>query len=121
MDVNSNNLEHEINQEVERLAKLLSEKEEILSFQKAEKSIEANTWIQETIGKIKQKQKEIVNFEYYEKPQAYKQSLDELNRLNNAIDDNISVQKYRTALAEANEIVQLVFRQIQDGVDKITD
>ena len=114
-------IEMKIDHELEQLIDLLTKKDEIIAFKTAEENITHNKWIQEKIEKIKEKQKDLVNFEYYEKPQAYRETLNEVEALNNEIDRNISVQKYRTSLAEANEIVQHLFKQIQSEIDSINN
>ncbi|MGP6140047.1 YlbF family regulator [Jeotgalibaca sp. A127] len=121
MNVNEYHIESDINKELDKLIALLLQKEEIIAFQKAENKVEESKWVQDTIEQIKNKQRDLVNFEYYEKPEAYKKTLDELNALNKAIDENITVQQYRASLVEANEVVQFLFKQIQTEVDSITD
>ena len=59
-------IETKIDQELEQLIDLLTEKDEIITFKTAEENITHNKWIQEKIAKIKEKQKDLVNFEYYE-------------------------------------------------------
>jgi cell fate (sporulation/competence/biofilm development) regulator YmcA (YheA/YmcA/DUF963 family) len=121
MENQQHTIEEKIDQELEHLIDLLTQKDEIVAFKTAEENISDNKWIQEKIELIKEKQKNLVNFEYYEKPQAYKKTLNEVEVLNNEINMNISVQKYRTSLAEANEIVQHLFKRIQNEIDLINN
>ncbi|UJF14867.1 hypothetical protein LZ578_07540 [Jeotgalibaca sp. MA1X17-3] len=72
--------------------------------------------IHNVIEQIKEKQKELVHFEYFEKPMAYQKTLKQLTTLNELLDENISVQAYKESLWEANELVQMLFEQIQDAV-----
>lgn len=121
MVVQKHTIETEVDNEVDTLIHLLIHKNEIVAFKSAEENIAHNKWVQEQIELIKEKQKDLVNFEYYEKPQAYKKTLKDIEALNQAIDTNISVQKYRTSLAEANEIVQFLFKKIQNEIDSINN
>lgn len=106
-----------VEKELEHLITLLTNKEEIITYQQAEQNVEGSQWIQDTIEKIKNKQRDLVNFEYYEKPEAYRKTLLELEELNKKIDENITVQHYRTSLFEANEVVQFVFERLQEQID----
>ena len=121
MEVPKHTIAAEVDKELEELIQLLTQKDEIVVFKAAEENIAHNKWIQEKVELIKEKQKDLVNFEYYEKPQAYKKTLADVEELNQAIDTNISVQKYRTSLAEANEIVQFLFKRIQNEIDTINN
>lgn len=109
-------IEEEIDLELDTLIILLQKREEIARYREIEEKIEKNQMINKMIEQIKEKQKELVNFEYYEKPIAYQKSLKDLNELNQLLDENISVQAYKESLWEANEIVQMLFMQIQDAV-----
>lgn len=111
-------IEPEIDIVVEELVESLKKKEEIIRYQAAAKRVESNLWLTEMVEKIKAKQQELVNFEYYEKPEAYKVTLQELNELNNELEENITVKQYRDALYEANEIVQRLFSQLQAAVEE---
>lgn len=115
---NKTEIEESLVGPVNDLIKLLQEKEEIKQYQKAEAYVERNPWIQEMITLIKAKQQELVNFEYYEKPVAYKKTLEELNELNKEIEENISVINYKDTLYEADQIVQMIFSQLQEAVDE---
>lgn len=120
MEWNGMEIEAAVQEELATLITLLKAKEEIVCYQKAERSVEENVWIQEMVDKIKQKQKELVNFEYYEKPQAYQKVKQELDHLNNELENSLSVHAYRDALWEANEIVQLLFQRLQAAVEEET-
>lgn len=111
-------IEETIDYELEVLIDLLQKKEEIARYRKIEEQIEKNETLHILISQIKEKQKELVHFEYYEKPNAYQNTLKELNKFNQLLDENISIQAYKDSLWQANEIVQMLFEQIQDAVVK---
>ncbi len=115
---NKADIEESIVGSVDDLIELLQAKEEIKRYQAAETYVENNTWIQDMIEKIKAKQQELVNFEYYEKPAAYQKTLEELDVLNKEIEANISVINYKDTLYEADQIVQMIFSQLQEAVDE---
>lgn len=112
-------IERAIEESVDDLIDSLLKKEEIIRYQKVEKQVEKNEWLKELIESIKQKQRDLVNLEYYEKPLAYQKTLKELEELNRQLAGNITVQLYKETLWEANEIVQLLFSRIQDAVSDL--
>lgn len=120
MEWNNLEIEDAVQEELGALLGLLQFKEEIIRYQAAEQAIEKNEWVQAMIEKIKQRQKELVNFEYYEKPQAHQLVKAELEQLNAELESSLSVQTYRDTLWEANEIVQLLFQRLQTAVDEAT-
>lgn len=113
-------IEKSVDQEVEKLIAILHQREEIVGYREVEKQLEKNEEIHAYIELIKEKQKEIVNLQYYEKPRAYQKALKELNGLRKQLDENISVQAYKESLWEANEIVQILFKKMQDAVGEIS-
>lgn len=119
MEIQPPTIEPAIDQALTELITLLVQKEEIKQYQKAEKHVESNRWLQEAIEAIKLKQQELVNFEYYEKPEAYRATLEELAEMNRQLDENITVQYYKDTLVEADEVVQHLFSSIQGAVDQI--
>lgn len=120
MEWEQEDMEDKVREELNVLVQQLKTKEEILRYKVAERAVEENDWIQETVEKIKHKQKELVNFQYYDKPQAFQEVKRELDQLNAELEGNISVEAYRNALWEANEIVQLLFQRLQTAVDEET-
>lgn len=121
MEPTTDYIEPRIAKELDQLITMLTNKEEIIRYKELEKHVHENEWINNTIEKIKMKQKELVQFEHYDKPQAHEKALDELAALNQQLDENITVKAYRASLEEANEIVQFIFEKIQDGIDMINN
>lgn len=121
MNENRPKIEKSVDRELDKLIGLLQDKEEIIRYQEMEKNVSENQWLNEIVEKIKEKQKNLVNFEYYEKPEAYQATLEELEELNRELDENITVNAYQDSLWEANEIVQLLFAQIQESVNQFEE
>lgn len=114
-------IEPRIAKELDQLITMLANKEEIVRYKELEKYVHENKWINHTIEQIKKKQKELVQFEHYDKPEAHKKALEELAALNQLLDENITVKAYRASLEEANDIVQFIFKKMQDEIDMIND
>lgn len=121
MNENRPKIEESVDRELDKLIELLQDKEEIIRYQEMEKNVSENQWLNQIVEQIKEKQKKLVNFEYYEKPEAYQATLKELEELNRELDENITVNAYQDSLWEANEIVQLLFAQIQESVNQFEE
>ncbi len=114
-------IEKQVDEELDKLIALLQKKEEIIRYQQMEKEVQENDWLDELVETIKDKQRDLVNFEHYEKPEAYQATLKELDRLNKELDENITVKAYKDSLWEANEVVQLLFSKIEAAANSSTD
>lgn len=114
-------IEKQVDEELDKLIALLQKKEEIIRYQQMEKEVQENDWLDKLVETIKDKQRDLVNFEYYEKPEAYQATLKELDRLNKELDENITVKAYKDSLWEANEVVQLLFSKIEAAANSSTD
>jgi len=115
---NENNIEEpNINEELDKMIGLLKEHEAIRRFQKMEKVVSQNSTLATLVEDIKAKQKEAAALEYYEKPMAAKQITEELTQLNKQLQENITVQQYRDALWDANEILENIVGIVQNEVD----
>lgn len=114
-------IEKQVDEELDKMIALLQKKEEIIRYQQMEKEVQENDWLDELVETIKDKQRDLVNFEYYEKPEAYQATLKELDRLNKELDENITVKAYKDSLWEANEVVQLLFSKIEAAANSSTD
>lgn len=121
MEPTIDQIEPRIAKELDQLITMLANKEEIVRYKELEKYVHENEWINHTIEQIKMKKKELVQFEHYDKPEAHKKALEELAALNQLLDENITVKAYRASLEEANDIVQFIFKKMQDEIDMIND
>ena len=77
-------IEKQVDEELDKLIALLQKKEEIIRYQQMEKEVQENDWLDELVETIKDKQRDLVNFEYYEKPEAYQATLKELDQIGRA-------------------------------------
>ena len=108
-----------VNEELDKMIELLKGHEAILRYQKMEKVVAQNSTLDKLVEDIKKKQKEAAAFEYYDKPLAAKKIADELAALNRQLKENITVQQYRDALWDANEILENTVAIIQNEVDAV--
>ncbi len=67
---------------------------------------------------LKQAQKEIVQFEHYEKPEAKKAAEQRYASLTNEYEQHPLVVAYRQALLQADELLQYVTTEIQKKMNK---
>ncbi|CZQ83341.1 Hypothetical protein Tpal_433 [Trichococcus palustris] len=110
-----------VNEELDKMIELLKGHETILRYQRMEKVVAQNSTLEKLVEDIKKKQKEAAAFEYYAKPLAAKKIADELAALNRQLKENITVQQYRDALWDANEILENTVVIIQNEVDAVTN
>ncbi|SDH54346.1 RicAFT regulatory complex protein RicA family protein [Alteribacillus bidgolensis] len=106
----------EVLDKARELGKLISETEEVDFFKKAEEKINKNLKVQELIGKIKNKQKQAVNLQHYEKREALKQVEQEIDELNKEIDEIPLVQEFKQSQKDVNHLLQLVSTTISNTV-----
>ena len=109
-------IDKQVNEELDSLIALLQKREEITHYQEVETQIESNDSVNDLVSQIKEKQKELVHLQHYEKPVAYQKSLKELEKLYILLNENISVQAYQEALFEANETIQMIFMNIREEI-----
>lgn len=109
-------LPKEVEKELHDLQALLVEIPEIKRFKQIEMAIDKNHYIHEIEELIKIKQKEAAHLAYYEKWEAKKKMDEEINRLHQELEENITVIHYRQALREANVIVQKIMKQVHEEV-----
>lgn len=108
-----------VSEELDKMIELLKKHEAILRYQRMEKVVAQNSTLDKLVEDIKKKQKEAAAFEYYDKPLAAKKIADELAALNRQLKENITVQQYRDALWDANEILENTVAIIQNEVDAV--
>lgn len=110
-----------VNEELDKMIGLLKGHDAILRYQTMEKVVAQNSSLGKLVEDIKKKQKEAAAFEYYDKPMAAQKIADELAALNKQLKENITVQQYRDALWDANEILENTVAIIQNEVDAVMD
>ncbi|TCS83034.1 YlbF family regulator [Tepidibacillus fermentans] len=108
----------DILKQTQKLAKLISEQEEIKVYQIAEKKIQNHERIQELIRLIKIKQQELVNAKHFRKPN-YIQYLEEtLDTLNAELHSIPLVHQYQQYQSEINQYLQFVILLIKNELEK---
>ena len=111
----------EVMQEAGRLAERLKETEEVDFFIRAETQINDNVRIQNLIQEIKDKQKQAVNFQHYEKTEAKRQVEAQINDLHEEIENIPIVGQFRQSQTEVNYILQLISDQITASIWETED
>lgn len=106
----------EIVVKAKELAKMIAETEEVDFFTRAEQQVNANLRIQELIAQIKKEQKEAVNLEHYNKPEALKKVDERIDQLNDELDQIPLVQEFKRSQMAVNNILQLVATTISNEV-----
>ena len=113
--------EKQLEQEVEKLLDLLKNHESVQQFQTVRNRAENHPKLKELEAQIKAAQKDAVNFEHYGKPEARRQAVAEINRLNKEYKSHPLVESYRQSLIEADELLQHVSTMIQKNVNRVIE
>jgi cell fate (sporulation/competence/biofilm development) regulator YmcA (YheA/YmcA/DUF963 family) len=113
--------EKQLEQEVEKLLDLLKNHESVQQFQTVRNRAENHPKLKELEAQIKAAQKDAVNFEHYGKPEAQRQAVAEINRLNKEYKSHPLVESYRQSLIEADELLQHVSTMIQKNVNQVIE
>ena len=106
----------EIIEKARDLAKMIAETDEVDFFKKAEAKIHENDKVSEKISSIKALQKQAVNFQHYGKVEAYKNTEDKLEALQQELDDIPIVNEFKESQADVNDLLQLVATTISNSV-----
>lgn len=116
--MNALNQEPQVKAELERLIALLAEHESIQAFKEIETKVKNNQNLQKLEEKIKQAQKDAVNFAHYGKPEAEKQAIAEIEQATAEYDEHPLVIAYREKLLEANDLLHFVTDSIQKQINE---
>ncbi|MDT2801607.1 YlbF family regulator [Vagococcus lutrae] len=90
----------------------------IQNYQLIEAQAKDHPALQELIERIKAEQKNVVQFEHYDKPVAAQKALKEADRLQAELENHPLVVSYRHRLIEANELVQYITQRIETTVNE---
>lgn len=112
--------EQVVKQAVDQLSRLLSDLPQVQEFQQLAAKVADNQKIVQLEEAIKQAQKDAVQYEYYQKPEACAQALAKADELTTQYNELPLVVAYREKMIEVNEIVQYVTNRIQRGVEDLT-
>ncbi|WP_173916436.1 RicAFT regulatory complex protein RicA family protein [Halobacillus sp. Marseille-Q1614] len=102
--------------EAHKLAKMISEIEEIDRFKKLEAKLNENQKVQSHIKKIKALQKQAVNFQAYGKTEALERIEKEIDRLQNELDAIPVVSEFKDTQVLINDILQMISSTISREV-----
>ena len=94
--------EPEIQKEVRKLTKLLRENETIIRYKELEEKIHQNQYLTELREKIKQAQKEAVQFAHYDKPAAEQEAIKRADQFMKEFDQHPLVIAYRNMPQKTN-------------------
>ncbi|HHW38956.1 MAG TPA: hypothetical protein GXX18_17265 [Bacillales bacterium] len=103
-------------EKAEELAKLIAETEEVEFFKKAEEAINKNGKVRQLMSDIKSYQKQAVNFQHYNKPEALKKVEDKLDALMAELDEIPVVTEFKQSQVVVNDLLQLVSSTISQTV-----
>lgn len=112
--------EQVVKQAVDQLSRLLSDLPQVQEFQQLAAKVADNQKIVQLEEAIKQAQKDAVQYEHYQKPEACAQALAKADELTTQYNELPLVVAYREKMIEVNEIVQYVTNRIQRGVEDLT-
>ncbi|WP_163653235.1 RicAFT regulatory complex protein RicA family protein [Listeria sp. PSOL-1] len=104
--------------QAEQLRDKLAETDEVAFYRTAEARIHENEKIKQKIAAIKDLQKQAVNLEHYQKHEALRQVEQQIKELNEEIDRLPIVTEYRRAQLEANDLIQLLTKEIAKQISQ---
>ncbi|MEG0294076.1 YlbF family regulator [Enterococcus sp.] len=110
--------EQALQAEVDKMLSLLTTHESVQAFKDIQGKAQNHPGLKELEEKIKRAQKDAVAYAHYDKPEAEKQAVHEINDLNKAYKTHPLVENYRDRLIEADELLQHVSTMIQKEVNE---
>ncbi|WP_458413827.1 RicAFT regulatory complex protein RicA family protein [Schinkia sp. CFF1] len=112
----ANYTKSEVVEKAAELAKLIAETEEVEFFKKAEEAINNNQKVRKLMDDIKSYQKQAVNFQHYNKPEALKKVEDKIESLMAELDGIPVVTEFKQSQTVVNDLLQLVSSTISQTV-----
>lgn len=110
--------DEKINEELTKLIALFEKSAMIQRYKDLEKKIEDNQKLSVLVEKIKEKQKEAVQYAHYDKPEAERQAIQQADELKEEFDNHPLVIAYRKQLIEVNDWLQYITDKIQYRVNE---
>lgn len=101
--------------------KALRDNSVIQRYHRAKEAVNADETIQKLEETIETQQKQVVQFNYYEKKQAVQKTNHDIDALYHQLDYNEKVQEYRDALSEANDLLHYVTHRLETAMNKEDD
>lgn len=100
-----------------KLLEKLAHHDTIKEYRKLEHQIGEHDGLQRLVDDIKAHQKEMVRFDHYDKPNAYKEAKRLADEKQQQFDNHPLVIAYRESLVEANDLLQHVTNRLQKKVN----
>lgn len=107
-----------VQDKVAQLVKLLAEHDQIKEFKQIEGSARQSQELLQLEEKMKAAQKEAVQLDHYDKPEAARQKNLEIDRLKKDYEEHPLVLSYRQKLKNANEIVQYITENFEQQINE---
>jgi cell fate (sporulation/competence/biofilm development) regulator YmcA (YheA/YmcA/DUF963 family) len=110
--------QQEILEKARELANMIARTKEVDFYKRAEQQIKHNERVQELIGELKKKQKQIVMFESMNKPELAKKVEEEYNQLHEELDAIPIVVEFKQSQVDVNDLLQMVTNVITNTVSE---
>lgn len=102
----------------DELANKIKNLKMIQSYQNIESQIHENQSIETKMKQLKLYQKQSVNFQNYNKLQAFEESEDKIKSLENDINELPIVEEFRVAQFEANNFLQTMIETMENRLNE---
>ncbi len=110
-------VKEDVQKKAKELAELIYQSAEVQHYRRAEKQINGNERIQQLIGLIKKKQKELVAFETtFKNADMVKKIENEMNELQEELDGIPIVSEFQQSQSDINYLLQMVVSIVRETV-----
>lgn len=111
-------MEVEIEKALDVICAQLKENEVVKNYQNAKAEVLAEEEVVELQKEVAHWQKEIVQSDYFAKPEAKKVAHQKADEEMNRLQETIEVQSYQAALQEANDLVQALTKRLEENLEE---
>lgn len=108
----------EILEKARELAMMIASTKEVDFYKRAEQQIKHNDRVQNLIGELKQKQKQVVMFESMNKEELAKKVQTEFDELQDELDSIPIVAEFKQSQVDVNDLLQMVTNVITNAVSE---
>ncbi len=113
--------EETIEEVLNKLLEKIGDNEVIMSYKEIAVKVDQHEGLKQMVEEIKKLQKDAVQFDHYEKPEAHKEAVRLANAKQQEFDEHPLVIAYREKLIEANDLLQhmthLLEKSVNDGLE----
>lgn len=106
----------DILEKTKELSKMIAATEEVEFFKRAEEQVNENEKIRSLIKMVKDLQKQAVNLEHLEKPEALAKTESMLEKVQRDLDEMPIIQDFKQSQLEVNDLLQMVTTVISNTV-----